>query len=277
MHILDAHVHFWKFDPVRDGWITDDMAVIRQDFLPEKAAGEFRKNEVKGCIAVQADQSNEENNFLLKLASQHDHIKGVVGWIDLAHRDAQEQLASYTGTTKLVGFRNIIQGEPDERYFTNKDFREGMKLLHPLGYTYDVLIYHNQLPSAIAFTEKFPDQHFMLDHIAKPDIRNRQWKKWREDIRELARNPNMYCKISGMITEASWTEWTYDDLAPYLETVGEYFGMDRLCFGSDWPVSLVAGGYSEVLQVVRKFLLQVGEDEKQKVLAVNTERFYKLN
>jgi len=277
MHILDAHVHFWRFDPARDSWITDDMSVIRKDFLPEQLAEEFKRNDVTGCIAVQADQSEQEHNFLLELAAGHDLIKGVVGWIDLSHRDVSKKIASYSSTKKLVGFRNIIQGEPDERYFTNKDFREGMNLLSPLGYTYDVLIYHNQLPSAIAFTEKYPDQSFMLDHIAKPDIKNGQWKKWREDIRDLSRNPNMFCKLSGVITEADWSVWTYDSLVPYLETVAEYFGTDRLCFGSDWPVSLVAGGYSEVLQVIRKFLIQVSEDEKEKVLSGNTERFYKLN
>ena len=277
MTIIDSHVHFWNYDPIRDAWITEKMAVIKKNFTPEHLQKEFEINQVEGCVAVQADETNYETNFLLSHAKKNPFVKGVVGWIDLTDKSVADLLYDYSKEPLIKGFRNVIQGEPDEKYFQNKEFRVGMKRLQRYGFTYDLLIYHNQLPSAIAFTEKYPDQHFMLDHIAKPDIRNKQWKVWKDDIRELAKNPNIYCKVSGMITEADWKNWKYEDLLPYLEIVAEYFGTDRLCFGSDWPVALVAGKYSEVIQVVRSFLLQVSETEREKVLSVNTKRFYKLN
>lgn len=277
MTIIDSHVHFWNYDPVRDAWITDDMKVIRRNFTPEDAWKVFEPNGVSGCVAVQADESNKETAFLLGLAEKHEFIRGVVGWIDLTLKNTPELLASYSKLPLLKGFRNIIQGQPDEKYFLNKVFREGMKQLQPLGYTYDVLVYHDQLPQAIAFTEKYPDQRFMLDHIAKPDIKNRQWKKWKEDIHEIAKNPNMFCKVSGMVTEADWKQWRYEDLLPYLEIVAEYFGVDRLCFGSDWPVALLAGKYEEVLGVLRTFSLQVSAPDREKLFSGNTSLFYKLN
>jgi L-fuconolactonase len=170
-----------------------------------------------------------------------------------------------------------MQGAPDEQFLTNKDFHAGLKQLHAYGFTYDVLIYHNQLPAAIRFTEKFPDQDFILDHIAKPDIKRGEWKKWRDDIRELSRNPKMYCKISGMVTEADWQRWNYENMRPYLETVAEYFGTDRICFGSDWPVCLVAAKYSDVLKIVTTFLEEIPASEREQVLSGNITRFYKLN
>ena len=276
MTIIDSHVHFWDYDPVRDAWITDQMKAIRRNFGPEDAWKIFEPGGVKGCVAVQAEESDQETEFLLNLSEEHDFIMGVVGWMDLAGKNAPEKLASLTHMPKLKGFRNIIQGQPDEKYFLNKAFREGMKLLQPLGYTYDILIYHDQLPQAIAFTEKYPDQRFMLDHMAKPEIRNRQWKKWKEDIREIARNPNICCKASGLVTEADHKDWRYEDLLPYLEIVAEYFGMDRLCYGSDWPVALLAGSYEEVLGVVRRFSLQVSVEDREKLFRGNTTRFYKL-
>jgi L-fuconolactonase len=276
MTIIDSHVHFWEYDPVRDAWITDQMKVIQRHFSPLDAVKVFDPNGVTGCIAVQADESDTETAFLLNLSENHEFIQGVVGWMDLAEKNASEKLATYSRLPTLKGFRNIIQGQPDERYFLNKAFREGMKLLHPLGYTYDLLVYHDQLPQAIAFTGRYPDQRFMLDHIAKPDIRNRQWKKWKEDIREICRNPNVYCKVSGLVTEADMKQWRYQDLLPYLEIVAEHFGMDRLCYGSDWPVALLAGTYEEVLGVMRRFSLQVSEEERDKLFRSNTTRFYNL-
>jgi L-fuconolactonase len=277
MKIIDAHIHFWHYNVQRDTWITDDMQVIRRNFLPADAIREFEACGVEGCVAVQADQTEAETRFLLDLADQHAEIKAVVGWIDLKDETAEILLNRYQKERKLKGFRHIIQGQPDEAYFIHKGFQQGMRLLAPLGYTYDVLVYHDQLPQAIRFTEKYPDQRFMLDHLAKPAIRHGQWKAWREDIRELAKNPNVYCKVSGMITEADWKQWRYEDLLPYMEIVAEYFGTDRLCYGSDWPVALVAGTYPEVLQVVRTFLLQVPEAAREKVLSGNTRTFYKLD
>jgi len=226
---------------------------------------------------VQADTTEEETNFLVSQAQQHKIIKGVVGWVDIAAEDLEEKLLIYSKQPIIKGFREIMQGAPDEQFMTNKKFHTGFKQLAPLGFTYDVLIYHNQLPSAIRFTEKYPDQDFILDHIAKPNIKQHDWKKWRDDIRELSRNPKMYCKISGMVTEADWQRWNYENMRPYLETVGEYFGTDRICYGSDWPVCLVAAKYQDVLKIVTEFLSEVPVSEREQVLSGNITRFYKLN
>jgi L-fuconolactonase len=277
MKIIDAHMHFWNYDANRHGWINDDMQVIRKDFLPGDAEQIFQKLGIEGCVAVQADTTEAETEFLVQLSQQHKIIKGVVGWVDLATEDLEEKLLLYSKQPIIKGFREIMQGAPDEQFMTNENFQAGLKQLAPLGFTYDVLIYHNQLPSAIKFTEKYPDQDFILDHIAKPNIKQHDWKKWRDDIRELSKNPKMYCKISGMVTEADWQRWNYENMRPYLETVGEYFGTDRICFGSDWPVCLVAAKYQDVLKIVTEFLSEVPVSEREQVLSGNITRFYKLN
>lgn len=277
LKITDAHVHFWKFDPVRDAWITGDMQVIRKDFLPADAEKMFFEWGVEGCVAVQADTSELETSFLLDLASKHTCIHGVVGWVDLKADNLEEKLQAYKNLPKLKGFREIMQGQPDEAFLGNRKFREGIAQLGPHGFTYDILIYHDQLPSAIRFAEKYPEQQFMLDHIAKPDIAGGEWKKWKENMRALAQHPGMLCKLSGMVTEAHWKTWSYDQLRPYMEIAAEYFGTGRLCFGSDWPVSLLAADYGKVLEVVLEFLKQVSPEEQRAVLSGNTRGFYKLD
>lgn len=274
--IIDAHQHFWKYDPVRDSWITDEMAVLKKDFLPKDLSVIYEANNIKGCVAVQADQSKEETNFLLELASQHDVIKGVVGWIDPSSRNFRDELQAYDKAKHLKGFRNIIQGEDDDRYFTNKFFLEGFSLLQQSRFTYDILIYHHQLPAAIRFTERFPDQKFIVDHCAKPAIKHAQIKQWKKDMKVMAENPNVYCKLSGLVTEADWKGWNYQQISPYLDIAGEYFGTDRLCFGSDWPVCLLAAKYEKVLEVITNFCRQVSEIEKEKIWAGNAIKFYQL-
>jgi len=274
--IIDSHQHFWIYDEMRDSWITPDMQVIRRDFTP----GDFLKaanEQVTGTVAVQADESDSETIFLLDLAERHDFIKGVVGWIDLKDPAVDLKLQTYTARKKLRGFRNIIQGRPDDLYFTNKDFRRGFGLLSQYRFTYDLLVYHDQLPAAIRFTEQFPDQPMMLDHLGKPAVRHREYRKWKENIRILARHPGINCKISGLVTEADWQNWRYEDLSPYLETVAEYFGTDRLCFGSDWPVCLLASSYSDILEITGKFLDQVSTAEQEKIWSGNAIGFYKLS
>lgn len=277
MGIIDSHIHFWKYDAVRHSWINDDMAVIRRDFLPEDAKKVFEKSKIDGCVAVQADQSDQETSFLVALAANSAFIKGVVGWVDFTSSDLQEKLQAYSKVPFIKGFREIIQGCPDDQYFTNKKFLEGISLLSSYDYTYDILIHHHQLPSAVRFSGKYPDQDFILDHIAKPDIKSGDWKKWKSDMKELALNPRIYCKLSGMVTEADWQRWNYDQVKPYLEIAAEYFGTGRICFGSDWPVCLLAGKYEEVLSIITEFLSQVSENERKQVLSGNTSTFYKLN
>jgi L-fuconolactonase len=237
----------------------------------------YSTNKVDGCVAVQADQSAGETEFLLELARKHSFIRGVVGWIDPCSKNFLDQMQVYEKIQHLKGFRNIIQGEPDEKYFTNKDFIEGFSYLQNSRFTYDVLVYHHQLPAAINFTELFPDQKFILDHCGKPDIKGRSIKNWKRDIRILSGNPNMYCKLSGLVTEADWRNWTYQEISPYLEIVAEYFGTERICFGSDWPVCLLAGKYEMILELISKFLQQVSEKEREQIFSGNTINFYQLN
>ncbi len=273
---IDSHQHFWKYDPIRDSWITDEMSAIRKDFLPAELKKVYEENKVQGCVAVQADQSEKETAFLLRLAKENDFIKAVVGWVDLKSATVEERLLHYSGLKKIKGFRAITQGQPDDTYLLNKDFHRGIRLLQQFGFTYDVLIYHDQLTAAIKFTEKFPDQGFVLDHLGKPDIRNREIKKWKAGLKILAQHPKLFCKLSGIITEADWKNWTYNDIYPYLETAAEYFGVERLMYGSDWPVCLVAGKYKQVIEIIEKFLEQVNDEEKEKVWGKNAIQFYNL-
>jgi len=273
---IDAHQHFWKYNPVRDAWITEDMQVIRRDFLPEDLQPILGKEQVAGTVAVQADASEQETEWLLEQACRHDFMKGVVGWTDLKAPDLPDVLRRYQAYPKLKGFRAITQGKPAEQYFDNKDFNQGVRSLHQHGFTYDLLIYHHQFPEAIRFTEKCPDQPFMLDHLGKPAIAVKEMKKWKEHMRILSANPKVYCKLSGMVTEADWQQWRYEDIAPYLEIAGEYFGVHRLCFGSDWPVCLLAGPYSQVSGILHRFLEQVRQEERECVWGGNAEEFYRL-
>jgi L-fuconolactonase len=271
---LDAHQHYWIFDPQRDQWITDEMQVIRRDFLPADLQPELEKNQIQGTIAVQADESEAETIFLLDLAARHDFIKGVVGWVDLKDKNLLEKLETHRPQQKLRGFRAITQGREDAEYFNHQAFLQGVKSLHAFGYTFDLLIYPDQFPAAIRFTEKCPDQPFMLDHLGKPVVRAGEIKKWREHIRILAQNPRVYCKLSGLVTEAHWKKWRYEDLAPYLEIAGEYFGTERICFGSDWPVCLLSGSYAQVSGILHRFLEQVTPKEREGIWGDNAARFY---
>jgi L-fuconolactonase len=272
--VIDAHQHFWTFDPVRDAWITKEMQVLRRDYLPKDLAPELEKAGVMGTIAVQADESAAETRFLLDLAEQHSFIKGVVGWADLSAPDLLEQLAAYRAEPALRGFRVITQGKPVEQYFGNKVFAQGLKALAAQGFTYDLLIYHHQFPEAIRCMEQCPDLGVMLDHLGKPAIGAGEIKKWKEQVRILAANPNVYCKLSGMVTEADWKRWRYEDFAPYFEIAGEFFGTHRLCFGSDWPVCLLAGSYTQVSGILHRFLEQVRPEERADVWGGNAISFY---
>jgi L-fuconolactonase len=275
--IIDAHQHFWKYDPVNYGWINDDMKVIRRDFGPGDLKPVLEQNGVDGTVVVQVEEKNEDTLFMLDHAERNDFIKGIVGWTDLTGTRLEDDLRSWKRYGKLKGFRAIMQGQPDDRYLANKDFQAGVRKLHAFGYTYDVLVYHDQMTATARFLEKCPDQPMILDHIAKPAIRDGEIKKWREHMKLLASFPNLRCKLSGIITEARWDRWNYDLLFPYLETAAEYFGTDRLCYGSDWPVCLVAGKYDEVLGIVKKFLEQVDAQEREKVLSGNAIEFYNLH
>ena len=273
---IDSHQHFWKYNAVRDSWITDDMAVIQKNFLPEDLRPVLAANKIDGSIIVQSDQSKEENVFQLANALQHDFVKGVVGWVDLQSDNLNEQLEYYKEFKKLKGFRHVLQGEPQRDFMLRPDFKRGIAKLKGFGYTYDILIYPDQLKHTVDFVKAFPDQPFVLDHIAKPYIKDKEIEEWRKDIKALAAFDNVFCKVSGMVTEGNWLEWSKEDFKPYLEVVAEAFGTTRLMYGSDWPVCLVAASYEQVLEIVNNYFSIFSQHEQDLIFGENAVRFYNL-
>ena len=273
---IDSHQHFWRYDPQRDAWITGEMSVLKRNFLPEDLIPQLRANHVNGSIAVQATQSEAETTFLLQLAGQFDEIRGVVGWVDLCAPNLPERLEHFSHFDKLCGFRHVVQSEPDDRFMLRQDFLAGIRQLQNFAFTYDILIYPLQLPAAIELVERVPQQRFVLDHIAKPQIRAGVTSPWAQQIRLLAANHNVYCKVSGIITEADWRNWRKTDFKPYLDVVFESFGPDRLMFGSDWPVCLLAADYREVKQLVAGYLDNFPVEQRNQVFGGNAEKFYGL-
>lgn len=273
---LDAHVHFWQFQPERDAWITPEMAAIRRDFLPADVAPLLSQHGLDSCVAVQADQSDAETVFLLHHAARNPFIRGVVGWIDLQAPDVACLLSRYAQFPQLKGFRHILQGEADRTLLLTPAFRRGIAALAPHGFTYDLLILPDQLPYASQLAADFPAQRFVLDHLAKPPIRQQQLQPWAQHIQALARHENVYCKVSGLVTEADWQQWQPQDFRPYLDVVFEAFGPQRVMFGSDWPVCNVAGGYSRVVGLLEEYLAGFPADEQAQFWGGNAAEFYNL-
>ncbi|CAD0000453.1 amidohydrolase family protein [Flavobacterium chungangense] len=276
MNRIDSHQHFWIFDPVRDSWIDNSMKKIQRDFLPQDLSPLLSQNQFSGCVAVQASQSEEETNFLLDLASKNDFIKGVVGWIDLRAENISERLRHFSQFEKLKGFRHVVQGEPDDFMFGN-EFRNGIAALKQFDFTYDILIFHRQLPAAIDLVKSFPEQKFVIDHIAKPDIKSGEIASWKKGIKEIAKFENVKCKISGMVTEADWNNWKPSDLKPYLDVIFENFTADKLMFGSDWPVCNVASDYTNLVKTVEDYLAPFSDEDQNKFWFENAKSFYKIH
>lgn len=275
--ILDSHQHFWKYSPQKYPWIGDNMEVLKKDFLPQELRQIYNLQGISGCVAIQAEQSEEETDFLLELADLHLFIRGVVGWVDLRNPQLTSRLEHYSTRKKLKGFRHLVQDEPDAHYMLDPTFQKGLGSLEKYGYTFDLLVYPHQMEAAIQTVRNHPGLNFVLDHMGKPDIENGVIKKWANSIQTLALEPNVYCKISGMVTEASWTRWQLDDFIPYLDTVFQAFGTDRLMFGSDWPVCMVAAKYAAVINVLLHYMGGFSEQERQKLFYENTKDFYGLN
>ncbi len=273
---IDAHQHFWRYDAQRDGWITDEMSVLRRDYLPDELLAELAANGVDGCVAVQADQSERETLFLLELAAEHSAIAGVVGWVDLRSTDVRARLEYFSQFEKLCGFRHIVQAEPDGEFLLRDDFRRGISSLQEFGFTYDILIYPKQLSAAIRLVDQFPEQRFVIDHMAKPLIKAGEPSSWTSQMKNIAANPNVFCKLSGLVTEADWLNWQADDFRPYLDVVFETFGPDRLMFGSDWPVCLLAGSYRKVKQLIADYTRDFTDTDKDKIFGANAIDFYNL-
>ncbi|TRZ42301.1 amidohydrolase family protein [Robertkochia solimangrovi] len=273
--IIDAHQHFWNYDPIRDSWIDDSMSVLRQDFSPEAARKLLRAKGISGCVAIQADQSEEETRFLLTQAERYDVIKGVVGWVDLRGSKVEERLEYYKMNSFFCGVRHIVQAEP-VGFMEDKNFRNGISKLQDLQLTYDILIYPQQLTETLSLVRAFPELKFVIDHIAKPDIKNIQITDWKQAIKEIAGFDNVYCKISGMVTEAG------DDLretvfSPYLDVVTEAFGCSRLMFGSDWPVCLLKTDYNHVFELIDNYYTDFSQFERAQIFGQNAIEFYDLS
>lgn len=272
---IDAHQHFWIYDPVRDSWIDDRMKELRRDFLPNDLSPVLKKNDIDGCIVIQADQSEHETEFLLSLAENNYFIKGVVGWLDLRADNIEERLAHYSSNIFLRGVRHIVQAESDD-FMLGVKFQNGISLLKQYGLTYDILVFPSQLPAAIQLVNKFPNQKFVLDHMAKPFIKDGKIDAWKKDIELLARSQNVYCKISGMVTEADWKNWKKEDFTKYLDVIFNAFGLDRILYGSDWPLCLLATTYEGQKNIIEEYLDKRSKRDKDLVMGLNSLEFYDL-
>jgi L-fuconolactonase len=275
---IDSHHHFWKYSAAEYGWISDEMKAIRRDFFPPHLAAEIKAARIDGVVSVQARQTVEETRFLLDLAAKNNFIKGVVGWAPLIAKDAPAQIEKLMalGNPKLRGFRHVVQGEPDDAFILRDDFNEGVKALHYWGLTYDILIFEKHLPNTIQFVDRHPGQLFIVDHVAKPVIKTGSFKAWAENMKKLAERPNVFCKVSGMVTEADWTRWTPAQLQPYFDTVLDAFTPRRLMFGSDWPVCLVACGYQRWVKTVEAAYAKLSVPEKARIFGETAAAAYEL-
>ncbi len=272
---IDSHQHFWKYDPARDAWITDAMSPLKRDFLPEELERECDSNGIDGSIVVQVDQSENETHFLLDLAERYKRIAGVVGWVDLRAVNIEQRLQFFSQFKKLCGFRHIAQAEPDD-FLTASDFARGVSRLREFGFTYDILVYPNQLPAAIELLSRFPEQRFVIDHAAKPFIKAGRREPWASHMKSIAQNTNVCCKVSGLVTEADWVHWKPEDIRPYLDVVFEAFGPERLLFGSDWPVCLLAANYGQVKRLVEAYVEAHAAAHMPDIFGGNAIRFYGL-
>lgn len=272
---IDAQQHFWNYDPVRDAWIDARMTAIRRDFLPGDIRPTLLNNDVAGCVAVQASQSPAETEYLLDLADRSDFILGVVGWVDLQAAGVGEQLATYAAHPKFVGVRHLVQAEASGFMLTDK-FQRGISALQPLGLTYDLLVLDHQLPEAIELARAFPSQHFVLDHIAKPRVSEGMSSTWAGNIERLAALPEVYCKLSGLVTETSEWKWKWSDFTAFIHHAMECFGPDRLMFGSDWPVCTLAASYAQVMEIVSAAIADLPPADREKIMGGNARRFYGL-
>jgi L-fucono-1,5-lactonase len=274
--IIDAHHHLWRYTPAEYGWIDESMRLLQRDFLPADLMAEMAAAGVDGSVAVQARQTLEETQWLLDLAEGCSEILGVVGWAPIAGEEFPAVMEQFDGRAKLKGLRHVIQGEPDENYILREDFNAGIRALAGSGLVYDVLIYERHLPQTIEFVDRHPEQVFVLDHIAKPLIAAGQLEPWAGRIRELAKRENVWCKVSGLVTEAKWDAWSAETLHPYLDAVVETFGPARLMAGSDWPVCLVASGYQQWWELLRGYFAGFSDAEQELIFSGNARDVYGL-
>jgi L-fuconolactonase len=273
---IDAHQHFWIHNRSEYSWIDDSMAALRRDFLPNDLEPELKANGFQGSVVVQTRQTLEETRWLLDLAERSSSILGVVGWVDLGAPDIRPQLKLLTRNPRLVGIRHIVQSEPDDRFLLQPAFLRGISAMEEFDLAYDILIYPKHLPVAADFVQRFPRQRFVLDHLAKPPIKSGEIEPWADGIRRLAAFPNVFCKLSGMVTEADHQHWKPEQMTPYLDIAFQSFGPGRLMIGSDWPVCLVAASYTRVVELIKDYIVRRSPESLADVLGGNAQRFWRL-
>jgi L-fuconolactonase len=273
---IDSHQHFWRYRQADFPWIDERMSILRQDYLPWHLERELRAAGVDGVVAVQARQSLAETEWLLQLAAQHPFIKGVVGWVPLAAADVGDALDRLQADAKLKAVRHVVQDEPDPDFILRADFNAGIRALQPRSLAYDILIFARHLPQTIAFVDRHPRQVFVLDHLAKPRIAAGEIEPWAAHLRELARRPNVFAKISGLVTEADWKTWRTADLRRCFDVALEAFGPRRLMVGSDWPVCLVACAYARWHELVRGWIAALSPAEQARILGGTAAEAYRL-
>ncbi|MEX0288855.1 MAG: amidohydrolase [Flavobacteriaceae bacterium] len=274
--VIDSHQHFWNYNSEKHAWIDESMKVIRRDFTPSDLLKIYTANDIDGCVAVQADQTLEETEFLLSLANDNNFIKGVVGWVDLRNEKVDNTLEVYAQHNKIKGWRHVVQGEKDHNFLLRPEFLRGISYLEKYEYTYDILIFPHQLGATLEFVKHFPHQKFVIDHIAKPYIKDGFYDGWAVLMKELGKHQNVHCKLSGMITEADYHNWKPEHITPYMDLVLAAFGSERLMYGSDWPVCLVAGEYQQVKKLVSDFITQLSSAEQDAIMGLNAIEFYNL-
>lgn len=274
---IDAHHHLWRYTPEEYGWIDGAMVRLQRDYTPADLAGVMASAGINGAIAVQARQSLDETHALLSLADAYPFIEAVVGWAPIAGKDFPSCLEALAAHPHLRGLRHVIQSEPDDDFILGSEFNRGIAAMLSSGLVYEILIYERHLPQTIRFVDAHPDQIFVLDHIAKPRIRERILSPWRERIRELAQRPNVFCKVSGIVTEADWQSWTEADLCPYMDTVFDAFGASRLMMGSDWPVCLVAAEYAQWFSLLDRYIARLSEYERERFCGGTAAEVYRLS
>lgn len=274
---IDAHQHFWIYNSADYGWIDDSMKELRRDYLPEDLQPLLKEAGFSGTVAVQARQSIEETRWLLSLADMNKFIKGVVGWVNLCSEDTlKRQLDEFCRSDKFLGVRHVVQDEPDDHFMLHDDFLKGISILNEYNLAYDLLLFPKHLLVAYRVASMFPDQRFVLDHISKPPIKKREISPWKEDIIRLAEHKNVWCKLSGMVTEADPNHWKPEDFRPYLDVVFEAFGPERIMAGSDWPVCVLAGEYKRVMSIVENYISEMPSEIRDKILGLNCIDFYRI-
>jgi L-fuconolactonase len=277
--IVDAHQHFWKLDlPFEYDWLrTPQHQPICRDYLPDDLAEHLRRTGVQKSVFVQTQHNLDENRWVLGMAEQHDFIAGVVGWVDLASQQCEDQLLQFRDNPRFVGIRHITQDEPDENYIVRPDVIRGLRVLQKHGVPFDLLFFVQHLKHAATLGRELPELPMVIDHLSKPKIREQTMDGWKQDMRAAAEFPNIHCKLSGMVTEADWQNWKPDDLRPYVEFVLESFGPERCMFGSDWPVCELAGSYEQVYATLNELIASLSATEKSAILGQNAIDFYGLN